>query len=98
MKTIRKIFVSFAFFIGMGAALASTAGNYWPHSPLWREIPGSGGIMEDISEMCNVDRTYILCSLMYPSSHGRYWDDFGKTSPTGGYDQIEVFLTPDYLF
>lgn len=92
MKSLKKTILSaIGFLTAFGAAVALNVSHLIIEPPLYRELPGSGGVMEDISTQCTLTIPLVLCSILLPTENGKYWDDAAKTSPVGGYEQTEVF-------
>ena len=95
MQNLKKSVLSgMAFLCAIGAAFALNISNLMVEPPLFREVPNSGGIMEDISTKCTLVASQQLCSIIAPSENGKYWNDAAKTDPVGGHDRTEVFVQP----
>lgn len=95
MKYLKKqLLTGLAFIFALTAALGWDVSRL-AEAPIFREVPGTRGIMEDITTMCTLITPNLLCSLLYASEHEIYWYDAVKTQPMGGIPTHSVFLGGD---
>lgn len=83
MKNLKKSVMSgLSFFVAIGAAFAFNVSGMLAETPIFREVPGSGGVMEDITTRCTLRITDALCSAAtganLPSEGGLYWSNAGQ--------------------
>lgn len=95
MKDIKKnILTALTLIFAFTAALGWDVSRF-AEVPLFREVPGTRGVMEDITTKCTLIIPGILCSLMFASEDELYWHDAAKTQPMGGIQAHSVFLWGD---
>lgn len=96
MKNVKKSFVSvIAFLFAWGVAFGLNISNLGLETPLFREVIGSLGIMQNISYVCTLNGVAPTCSASgLPSARGKYWFNAAKTSPPGGIPSSSVFWQP----
>ena len=98
MKNLKKnLLAVLAFVFAFGAAFGLNISNLGWETPLFREVIGSGGIMQNISFVCTLNGSAPTCSASgYPSARGKYWNDSAKTTPAGGIPSSYVFWQPPH--
>lgn len=86
-----------SFFVAIGAAFAFNVSSLVTEVPIFREIVTLGGssIMENITSRCTLNGAAPTCSASgLPSENDLYWNDAGKTTPSGGIPSAVVFEQP----
>lgn len=94
MKNLKKNLLAILAFVFAFSAAFANVSKFRAEVPLFRELIGSGGVMENITEVCTITIVGVQCSLSYPSQNDRYWFDAAKNNPSGGIPSSSVFWQP----
>lgn len=91
MNATKNLFTSIALVVALFCSLIVNAQNEVFSAQIWREVPGTGGTMENLTPVCTLTQQSQLWAIAYPPAGGAYYSDQNKT---GTYPVSSVFLRP----